>query len=241
MESICKQTRRRSGSTARSLTLLVLAFVLGTLIPGTAAADDDEGGITRRWGLGWDQGFTVRRWLGGVWELGVAAGPDDYLVKEESRSWNLNDPPAHQGQVEIPRDQREEHGWVRGQVGRLIKHHESLALVGYAGLVYEWIDYQERALELDNLVGDYDTWELDRFTSRWILQLGLRPSWQPAEFLTIEMAFGLQFVWENWDQKSSQTWAGVPGRDYHETSGNGSHFQDFGWEGLSSLQFIFWL
>jgi len=196
--------------------------------------------VDRHWGIGWDSGLTVRYWLGGKWELALYAGPDDYLVKDEVQSWNLEDPPSLQGQLEVPRDQRDEHGWVRFQAGRLITRQKTLALVGYAGVVYEWIDHQDRRLELDSLAGDYDTLEITRFTHHWVLALGLRPSWQPADFLTIEMGFGLNFTWESWDQTMTQTWAGIEGESVMVTTGHGRSFQDFGWEGLSSLQFIFW-
>ena len=66
--------------------------------------------------------------------------------------------------LEVPLDHREEHGWVRFQAGRLIAGKRDLSLVGYAGVVYEWVDHQERSLQLDQMIGEYDTFELDRFT-----------------------------------------------------------------------------
>lgn len=192
------------------------------------------------WGLGWDDGLTVRRWLGTDWELAVSAGPDDYLTKTEHQAWLLSEPALQQGALQVPQDNRQERGWVRAQVGRLVTRREDLALVGYTGLVYTWIDYQERSLELDSLVGAYDTWELDRFTERWVLTLGVRPSWRPAAFLTVELALGLDFVWESWDQTTTRTLAGVAGGDQTRDQGHGRSFADFGWEGASSLQFLVW-
>lgn len=218
--------------------VIILGWVLLTIGFGSAARAQEP--VDRHWGIGWDDGLTVRYWLAEKWELALAAGPDDYLVKDEVRSWNLEDPPPLQGQLEVPRDTRDEHGWVRFQVGRLITRQRTLALVGYTGVVYEWIDHQDRRLELDSLAGDYDTFEITRFTHHWVLALGLRPSWQPTDFLTIEMSFGLNFAWESWDQTTTRTWAGIEGQSREITSGHGRSFQDFGWEGLSSLQFIFW-
>ncbi len=192
------------------------------------------------WGVGWDDGLTVRRWLGSQWELSVAAGPDDYLTQSETRQYFLADPSLQHGTLQVPQDNRQEQGWVRVQVGHLITRRDDLALVGYTGLVYNWIDYQERSLVLDRLVGDFDTWELDRFTERWILSLGLRPSWRPADFLTIEMAVGLNFIWESWDQVTERTYAGVTGADRTVDSGHSRAFEDFGWEGAASLKFLFW-
>ncbi len=217
------------------LGMLLLALALSAGRPAAAAERPAQG-----WGLGWDDGLTVRHWLDDRWELALSGGPDDYLVKIESRSWLLSSPPQQRGVLQVPEDHRQEQGWLRGQVGYLLTRRGDLALVGYSGLVYNWLDYQERALVLDPLVGDYDTWELDRFTERWVLTLGVRPSWRPADFLTVEMAIGLNFIWESWEQVTDRTYAGVPGGDHAVDSGHSRSFEDFGWEGAASLQFFFW-
>ncbi len=214
---------------------LLLVLILLTAQPVAATEP-----VEQVWGLGWDDGLTVRRWLGSRWELAVAAGPDDYLVKVETRQWLLSEPSAQHGALQVPEDHRREQGWVRGQVGYLLTRREQVALVAYSGLVYNWSDDQERTLVLDPLVGDYDTQEIDRFTERWVLTLGLRPSWRPVDFLTIDMAMGLNFVWENWEQTTHRTFAGVPGNDSILDDGHGRGFEDFGWEGAGSLQFFFW-
>ncbi len=220
--------------------MLLFVAVLGQIVTGGEPAAAQTA-VDRGWGVGWDDGLTVRRWLGGRWELALSAGPDDYLVKDEVRSWNIDDPGSLQGMLEVPLDHREEHGWVRFQAGRLIAGKRDLSLVGYAGVVYEWVDHQERSLQLDQMIGEYDTFELDRFTDTWVLAMGLRPSWQPAGYLTIEMSFGLNFAWSSWDQTSLRTYAGIEGTDRETRSGHGRTFQDFGWQGMGSLQFIFWL
>ena len=126
-------------------------------------------GTLDAWGFGWDEGLTVRRVLVDVWELSVAAGPDDNLLKIEERAWDPYTPSVWDGVLEVPLDTREEHGWVRAQVGRRVAARGPLALTAFTGLTYNWIDGQERALVLDDLVGDYDSYERDRFTERWIL------------------------------------------------------------------------
>jgi len=217
---------------------IIFAAGLIVTLNGVASAQEN---VDRTWGLGWDNGLTVRTWLGGVWEVAVAAGPDDYLAKEETRSWFLNTPESQQGLLEVPLDIREEHGWVRLQVGRLIKKKGAFAATGYGGVVYEWIVHQDRKLILDEMNADYDTFELDRHTRRWILTLGIRPSWQPTSFLTVETAFGLNFIMENWDQTTKQTWAGRDGTDSQDLDGHGQKFQDFGLESMASIQFFIWL
>ena len=146
-----------------------------------------------------------------------------------------------QGRLELPLDEREEHGWIRLRAGRLLGRQDRFAVTAFLGVVYEWVDHQERALALDELVGEYDTFELDRFTDFWTLEAGLRPSWRLAARLSCEFSFGLRYVWEDWDQKVTMTWAGVEDPDRNLTEGSGHRFQDFGWEGVASLGFILWL
>lgn len=217
------------------LTALVVAVALGCALPAIAAERPAQ-----KWGLGWDDGLTVRRWLASSWELALAAGPDDYLVKSESRNWIQTEPAAQHGALQVPEDHRQEQGWVRGQVGHLISRRDDMALVGYAGLVYNWIDFQERALVLNPLIGDYDTRESDRFTERWVLTLGVRPSWRPVAFLTVELALGLRFSWESWERTTDRTAAGVTDADHTVENGHSRSFEDFGWQGASSLQFLVW-
>lgn len=217
-------------------TLWVLCALL--LATGSAVAGDrpDDRQV---WGLGWSDGLTLRYCPGG-WQLGLAAGPDDYLVKEEHWDRIATDPEPVQGLLELPVDEREEHGWVRFRAGHRLRSRGRLSLTAFAGLSYEWIDHQERSLELDPLVGDYDTFELDRYTDFWILEGGLRPSWRVTDWLTCEFSFGLRYVWEEWDQHTTATWAGMEESDRTSADGTGNRFQDFGWEGVSSLGFLFW-
>ena len=221
----------------RLLWVWLLVFMVPVpVLAGPAVGDSPS---EQTWGLGWDDGITLRRWLGD-WELGFAAGPDDYLAKEEYWAWESLDPEQVQGRLELPLDKREEHGWVRLRAGKLLLKEDRLAVTAFLGMTYEWIDHQERALTLDELVGDYDTFELDRFTDFWVLEAGLRPSWRMADRLSCEFSFGLRYVWEHWDQTITETWAGVDEADRNFTQGRGRKFQDFGWEGVASLGFILW-
>jgi hypothetical protein len=231
-------TARRGGRIAAlAAAVLVLAGAAVAACPATAATGADA---ERTWGLGWDDGLTVRRWLG-PWELGVAAGPDDDLIQLESTEWHQADPPAYQGLVEVPQDERRESGWVRGQAGFRLRHDGPLTLVVYSGLAYGWIDHQSKTALLDPVSGGYDTVETNRFTHRWAWDLGLRPAWRPVRWLTVEFSFGLRYAWERWDETTVTQPAGVPDPDRRERDGETSSFRDFGWEGLGSLAFLFWL
>jgi hypothetical protein len=198
--------------------------------------------VERKWGLGWDSGLTARLWLGGVWELAVAAGPDDFLRDVERQYYNTGDPPNWEEREEYTYDEsRAESGFVRFQAGRLIARRGPLALVGYSGLQYDWTDgrYSYSRVYVDDPDRSY-TQTNDFDESAWTLTLGLRPSWVVLDFLTIETAFGLEYRW------SRKDWAEF--KEYPETGEisistsfeDGHSFNDSGWNGLGYLQFIVW-
>ena len=231
-------TQRRPLNILFIKSLLLVALLVLMSIPGMSPAQEP---VERTWGFGWDHGLTARAWINGLWEVSLAAGPDDYLTKVESRSWLLADPAGQHGFLEVPEDVREEHGWVRVQAGRLIRQQGDFTVTGYGGVVYEWVVHQERSLLLHDLNNDYDTYEQDRHTRRWIMTLGFRPAWQATSFLTIEAAFGLNFIVENWEETIHRTYSGNPGFDYQELDGHSEIFEDFGLEGLASIQVFIWL
>jgi hypothetical protein len=218
--------------------ILVLVLVWSV----SAAFAVETGPVDRKWGLGWDNGLTARLWLAGVWELAVAAGPDDFLLDKETHTYDTGQPPSWDEQEERSvSDDRSESGFVRFQAGRLLSRRGPLALVLFSGLQYQWLDGQNNT----NLVGIDDPDNsyksvLDYDSSAWTLSLGIRPSFVILDFLTIETAFGLEYRW------FKNEW--VDRREYPETgqvrvaveTDEGNTFRDSGWDGMASLQFIIW-
>jgi len=218
--------------------LMVLVFMWSA----PRAFAGETGPVDRKWGLGWDKGLTARLWLGGVWELGLAAGPNDHLNDRETHSYNTGQPPEWDDQEKLSRsDDRSEAGFVRFQAGRLVSRRGPLALVCFSGLQYQWIDFQSNSnrIEVDDPDNSYLTVR-DFDSSIWTLSLGIRPSFVVLDFLTIETAFGLEYRWF----KSEY----IERREYPETGqilvevgvDEGNSFDDSGWYGVGSLQFIIW-
>ena len=202
----------------------------------------ETGPVERRWGLGWDQGLTARLWLGGVWELAVAAGPEDFLNDGEGFEYDTGYPPDwEESEIGKVTEDRTESGFVRVQGGRLVARRGPLAMVCFTGLQYRWSDGSTRVSHEDALQPDLSYIETtDSDSSTWTLTLGIRPSFVVLGFLTIETAFGLEYRW------SETTWAQRreypdSGRLFVETyASDGNSFDDSGWTGTGSLQFILW-
>lgn len=222
-----------------SRMLLVALLVLATVQTVSAV---ETGPVERKWGLGWDSGLTARLWLGGVWELGLAAGPQDFLVDREGQFYDTGTPPYWEVREEEDHyEERTESGFARLQAGRLVGRRGPLAAVCYVGLQYLWSDTRysrefNRAGEPEDnyvVVTDYDR-------SNWTLTLGLRPSLVILDFLTIETAFGLEYRWFTYDRVDKEEYpeTGQVRIDIDHDEGNS--FNDSGWSGMGSLQFIIW-
>jgi hypothetical protein len=60
-------------------------------------------------------------------------------------------------------------------------------------------------------------------------------------WVSLEFSFGLRYAWENWDENRTEHQAGAAETDREVRYGRATSFQDFGWDGFSSLAFIFWI
>ena len=217
-------------------------LVLVLLWSVSSASAVETGPVDRKWGLGWDSGLTVRLWLGGVWELALAAGPDDYLRNLEYQNYDSGYPPYWEERDEhTSSGDRTESGFVRFQAGRLISRRGPLGVVCYSGLQYYWSDSQYSSTMIDVDDPDHSYISIRSYgRSTWTVSLGLRPSWQILDFLTIETAFGLEYRWLKYDEIDRREYPET-GRFYLRTgSDDGRSFDDSGWRGMSSLQFIIW-
>ena len=218
--------------------MLVLALMWSV----SAAFAVETGPVERKWGLGWDNGLTARLWLGGVWELGVAAGPDDFLNDQVHRTYNTGRPPTWtEEEANTHTDDRTESGFVRFQAGRLLSRRGPLALVLFSGLQYQWTDLQSNSNRID-LTDPDNSYQrvLDFDNATWTLSLGIRPSFVVLDFLTIETAFGLEYRWfkSDWVERQEYPETGQVWVDVRSDEGNS--FDDSGWNGMASLQFFIW-
>ncbi len=220
--------------------IVVLAVVVMFSAIGANAAE--TGPVDRKWGLGWDNGLTARLWLGGVWELAVAAGPNDNLSTSEGFQYDTGSPPEwNESDSRSVREDKRESGFVRLQAGRLVSRRGPLALVCYTGLQYTWSDsrYSYSGVDLEHPENSRDSVrDLDRST--WDLSLGIRPSFVILDFLTIETAFGLQYSWISTDEAERTLYPESGQVQLYGDTDDSHRFSYYGWSGMGSLQFIVW-
>lgn len=226
----------------RDRLVLICWVVLMILTSAGPAIAVETGPVDRQWGLGWDHGLTGRYWFGGVWELALSGGPNDYLSDDEGHSLDSGYPPYwEERESYTTQNEKQESGFVRIQAGRLISRRGPLAAVGYLGLKYEW----SHSSYIDNNV-DVDTPEdsnvrgSENDSSSWTLTLGLRPSFEVMGFLTIETAFGLWYRWSDYERVEWREFQQTGRVTRDEYSDYGERFSYSGWSGMGSLQFIVW-
>lgn len=222
-------------------TITVGALLVLLAAPAPTAAVE-TGPVERKWGLGWDRGLTARLWLGGVWELGLAAGPDDFRSDGQRRDFNSGYPPGWiEREQETISSVRNESGFVRFQAGRLAARRGPLALVGYAGVAYSWRVNGDARLVTDVEEPERSyTQSYDYDDRTWTVSLGLRPSWVILDFLTLETAFGLEYRWFTSERRDDRYYPATGETNRTVDTSEGNTFRDGGWNGLGYLQFIVW-
>jgi len=231
--------RRMAAAILPALGLLV---VLG--LPGAPAAAEPA----PRWGFGWDpgedynRGLTLRHRLGRTWEVGLAAGPNDYKNDLDRSNWDSGDLPVPVETHQVSGSRRES-GWVRATAARRFWRDGPFAAAALAGLTYQWSNEQwvERyPTSTATSSDDYRNWREHSRSDLWRFALGLRPSWAPTARLTVEFEAGLAFetwtqttredAWYDFDPQITRVDKDIPGHSFFSCGG-------FEW---SRLKFIFW-
>ncbi|MCP4574248.1 MAG: hypothetical protein GY838_17950 [bacterium] len=221
--------------------MFLLAAVVLTAAPISYADDDPSRG--RRWGLGWDEGLTLRRWVG-PWELGVAAGPNDWLDESDSRTWDTDEPDSLQGRDDEHYKSQRESGFVRLQLGRRMASEGILDFMGHVNLQYLWSD--ERWVHDYYYTNRITFSTTDNWVETWSLSTGIRLALRPWEFLTVETTFGLTYSWGDREEIRRRVERDlVPPLEsdrvtVEQTKSSTRRFDDDGWYGMGSLSFIYW-
>jgi hypothetical protein len=230
-------------------TAAVILPALGLLVAlGLPGAPAVAGEPAPRWGFGWDPGdrynggLTLRHRFGQAWEIGLAAGPDDYKEDEDILGWDSDDPPASVDARAVD-DYRRESGWVRATAARCFWRDGPFAAAALAGLTYNWSNVQRiQCYPRNTETADADVynWRQNSRSDLWRFTLGLRPSWAPTARLTVEFEAGLAF--ETWTGKTrSDTWYDYDPRIIRDSQDRLGHaFFSYGGCEWSRLKFIFW-
>lgn len=225
--------------------LLVCAAAAAVVLPVAAVAADGEAPRARKWGLGWDQGLTLRRWVAD-WELGVTAGPDDWLDERTTRVWDTAESDSLQGRDDGGTDYRRESGFVRLGVGRVVAREAPLDFLAQVGLRYLWSNERRDRTYYNYNVTAVNIVREDTFRDTWTLDAGFRVAWRPTPFLGIETAFYLYYSWSEYERLE---------RDLHrdlepplesdrvellQIRDSERRFHHDGWNGLGDLVFVVW-
>ena len=230
---------------AAALALPALGLLVAlSLLPAPAAGAEPA----PRWGFGWDpgeqnnRGLTLRHRLGEVWDIGLAAGPNDRKEDGDILRWDSEDvttpPDPREG-----RDYRRESGWIRATTARRFWRDGPFAADALAGLTYTWSNEQwieSSPWHTGTTDADVRNWRQNSRDDLWRFTLGLRPSWAPTARLTVEFEAGLAF--ETWQYKIREdTWYDYDPRVTRLSEDRPGHaFYSYGSFEWARLKFIFW-
>lgn len=228
-----------------AIILPALGLLLALALPGAPAA---AGEPAPRWGFGWDpgdlgnSGLTLRHRLGRDWEIGLAAGPDDFKEDREVLRWDSDVATGLYAADELD-NYRRESGWVRATGARRFWRDGPFAAAALVGLTFNWSNGQEvdrYPTATQTSEADARNWRRNTRYDLWRFTLGLRPSWAPTPRLTVEFEAGLAF--ESWTRKACEdAWYDyAPRITRYEQDSPGHAFFSYGGFEWYHLKFIFW-
>jgi hypothetical protein len=204
----------------------------------------EEPGRKYDWGFGWDNGLTLRRNFD-RWQVGVSGGPNDFLRDQFRHEFDTDLPDSLQGVLTDSDHTRRESGFVRLHLARDVHRQEKFLFQGVLSGSYSWTDYKE---EYQDYYYGQEGGEAilahrieESFTQNWSLLVGLRLTWFPVPYLSLEHEFGLVYLWENIETESTRFDERDHrlSRDVLET--RRQYFEDFGPSSLTSnIQIVFW-
>ena len=220
----------------RWLRAIVLLWLVSLALPVDAGDFDPA---EDPWGFGYDGGLTLRRKLGGKWEVGVSGGPNDWLGTRVEDDFDRNyEPPGSEQTRHYDSETRREGGFVAVHVGRSVWQRGSFDMICYLRASHNWSnrsEYYETTRE-GSSYGNPRSWtRSDEDERDYGLSLGFRPAYRPVPWFSIEVGFGLAYYWTSDYDRSEQVRYDEDG--YREESvwidqDDGQSFRVFGYSGL---------
>lgn len=216
------------------------ALVVVLLLSAASAAAGTGGGErARNWALGWEDGVTLRRALG-PWDLGLSAGPDDWLWEQETYVWRADWPDSVQGTLDDEHKDHRESGYVRLGVARELTAWQTLSMQATLSGQYTWVNSEYKSVYYDWSSDNHETRTRDFHSDAYVVALGARIAWRPVPFISIQTRLGLAYrsLTGNRIAESYDDLAGL--RERTESPEQEASFYDYGYGGTGSLEFFVW-
>lgn len=227
--------------------LAAVVLLLAAGAAGAAVPSEEQAPPLRRLGFGWDpaetgSGLTVRYRISPRWDLGLAAGPNDYLRDSGRQSWDDDDQAIDDGQPE-DQDDRREQGWVRLAAGRNFWREGRLAVSGVGAVTYRWSaeEYRTRYYRsYSGAIWDFNNHRNSYDYDTWSMALGIRPSFQVTSRAQVEFEAGLEFERVTVEYESLDWWDTSSGTELMQETRHERTFRSYGGFEFYRLKFIFW-
>ena len=225
----------------RGIRGIVLSIMLAVAAVSAAAAEEEA---APRWGVGWlgmDSAPTVRLRLGD-WQIGLAARPNDDLNYVEKWEWSSYE--AEPDSVrDVWDDDKRESGWVRLDVARTMARWDKVELPLLVAVSYGWSDQQYSSSRWDEQDEGFTDYLEKYYTNSYSVTLAVRPTWYIRPWVSLELEFGVRYLWDNYDYDARRTDPDWEQDDLDWRRGHGKSFVKYGPERTMSVgmfNLVFW-
>jgi len=191
-----------------------------------------------RWTIGYENGITVRRFLGENWEIFFGGGPDDYKSENSNAVFRDTDEGTLYSYSDDVGESKREEGFAHLGIGRTLLRDGRFWLVGIFDVKYNWENFQSGS-ESENFVSE--NYSLSGKTGHRMITtsyLGLRPSLDITRRITLMVGLGIKYTHFT---ETSDRWSvdEDSNRRNNRDTRSSNNLDVFGYGGIESVSFAF--
>lgn len=213
--------------------LVSIWVVIVICLPSWASAEFAPS--DHRWTVGYEDGVTLRRFLGESWEVFLGVGIYDYGSDRRSDAVQVSPEGVSEFYSEGTRKTEHESNFAILGVGRSILRHNRFWLTGIFKVKFhkEWYKY---ANDENYASGSINSYYDINHTSTISTFLGLRPAYDLTSRITLVLEFGLNYEHyssdgEDWDYYSQERLS--------QSDGSGDRVELVHSTSINSIRFLF--
>lgn len=176
-----------------AITFIMFLFfeMIPMMIPGVACAEYEPAG--HRWTIGFENGVTLRRFLGKNWEVYLGGGPDDFKSEAESTSYRYPGDDSPELYSFYEETHKTESGFVHLGVGRQLIRENRFWLTAIVDFSYNWENHQTSNKRKYIWSDDIRVGETVGHRMVSTFSLGLRPAYDITSRIVVTAEFGFYF------------------------------------------------
>lgn len=220
--------------------LILIALALALSLPAMAYAEFVPS--DHRWTIGYEEGITVRRFLGESWEVYLGGGPRYYTSASETQ---YLDDPSNENSFSDSISQsayQDKGGKIFFGVGRSLLREDRFWLAGLINLRHYWSNSSSSDnVEYTNEPGEAEKGNVGHSWSTTV-HFGLRPALDITRRITIMVEMGISFSHYS---STKDYWSENPDHinwwdnDSQRNANSNTSVDLYGYSGINSIRMMF--